>query len=756
MSTPTSSFAPFAPRGRAVRARTLGATLLAVSIASLAGAAARAMDYEDWPPDRRSDQVQLEFQVLQRVDGDRLRAHHDRLCAEAHMAGTPGDARLIETLADTFASMGLEVERHEIDAYLAFPGPASVEVLPALGMPIPLPLMEAPVEGDPHSTGDGAVPAFNAWSATGEAQGEVVYVNRGTKEDFERLRELGVDLRGKIAIARYGGNYRGFKARYAQEAGAAGLLIYTDPADSGWRRGVPYPEGGWANPTSIQRGSILELPYPGDPLTPFVEASADAPRLDPDTVALPRIPVQPIGWSAASEILRRMEGPALPREIRGAWQGGLPFAYRLEGGPALEVRVRVEQDRRIERTANVIARIPGTERPEEMVVLGCHHDAWGVGAGDPMAGLITIVEAARVLAQLAREGYAPKRTIVFAAWAAEEHGLIGSVEWVEAMRDELDAHAVAYLNLDMAAMGPNVRLSATPTLQRILEEATRMVPQAGVDMSEGVTVADRLTAGATRPTPFGFLGGGSDHVGFLCHVGVPCAAIGAGGSDGVSYHSAYDTPAWYRQVVGDDYGAAGMVTRLAAVAASRLANAPLVQLDPTRFPSAVAGHLDAIEERAGAIDERLEPERRNAVATGAPMPESVVDATAVAVAPLRERLAALAPRLARSVDRVRRLSARALLTPEDYDRANDRLMSAERAWIDPDGLPGRPWYRNLHAASDPFSGYAAWPLPALRFAVEAGDPAAIEHEAARLLAATSRLEAVAEGLEALADEVEAR
>ena len=628
-------------------------------------------------------------------DPDRLRVWHDLLASEPHIAGTEGDARVIRTLAKSFETMGYEVDIHEFWPYLSYPLSAEVEVLhpeiePGAGM---LPLQEVPLQQDSFSQDEGLTIGFNAYSGSGEAVGEVVYANFGRKEDFEKLAEMGIDCTGKVVLARYGGNYRGYKAKFAEAAGAAGLLIYLDPGDSGFVKGDVYPDGGWQTDACIQRGSIVTLPYKGDPLTPFVEATEHAERLDPDEVALPRIPVQPIGWGAARQIIVRMEGPESPE----AWRGGLPMSYPLTGGADLRVRINVQQERKIVKTANVIARMEGATYPDQWVIVGCHHDAWGFGACDAMSGMISLMESARSVAELAESGWRPERTVIFAAWGAEEFGIIGSSEWVEANADELREKAVAYINLDMASMGPNFGASASPSLRRLIENAARDVPQARApEMSVYDDWVRRAARGddPTRPG-IGDLGGGSDHVGFVCHLGVPGMAFSGGGSAGSAYHTAYDNLAWYRQVVGEDYEPALMIARMTNGVVGRLAGEAGIVVDSAAQPRFVAEQLRGwrgngfVESTIGAaaLDEviRLADE-----ATVAGLLADALDGTATGDLPTRPNRAI----------------------------ASNRFRNR-------DGLPGRPWFQNMLVASDPNSGYGAYPLPAVREAVEQEDAAAL-------------------------------
>ncbi|MFZ9882728.1 MAG: M28 family peptidase, partial [Phycisphaerales bacterium] len=340
---------------------------------------------------------------------------------------------------------------------------------------LPLAVTEPNLAIDPATAHPDLDIAWNAWSGSGTAEAGVVYVNYGRKQDFERLAELGIDPRGKIALARYGGNFRGYKAKFAEAAGCVGLVIFTDPADSGATRGKTWPDGGgWANPDCVQRGSLVTLPYIGDPLTPFVEASRDAARLDLAQVALPKIPVQPIGYGAAQQIVSRMKGRAAPDD----WKGGLPCAYALEDAD-LRLRMEVEQVREVTRTANVIARLRGATRPDEEVIVGSHHDAWCFGAADPLAGTICTMESARNFAALARAGERSDRTLVFCAWGAEEYGIFGSVEYVERDTAALATRAVAYINLDMSAMGLKPGAGVSPTLRAAAARALAAAPGGG-------------------------------------------------------------------------------------------------------------------------------------------------------------------------------------------------------------------------------------------------------------------------------------
>lgn len=701
------------------------AALLAITVCLTAAAAGSDLpaSLAAFHPDRRDAQVAYETALNAVPRSERLRTHHEMLCQEPHVAGSEGDLRTIERLAAYFADLGLEVETQWLRVYLPRPISAELSIVRApavsafvgsLGAiepdnPLLLGTTEPPLDEDRY-TQDSRLPiAFNAFSGSGDVTARIIYANYGTKADFDTLRATGVDVRGAIVLARYGGNYRGFKARYAQEAGAVGLIMYSDPGDSGYARGPTYPEGGWAGPHQVQRGSIVTLDRPGDLLTPGVAAVEDLPddqRLDPDTLDLPRIPVQPIGWDAAARILERMTGRPVA-ETPGCehWQGALPLTYRVDGGDGLLVRLAVEQERGLMRTANIVATLRGGTHPEQKVIVGCHHDAWGFGAGDPMAGLMLVLESARSFAELASRGERPERSILFCAWGAEEFGIIGSTEWVEANLDDLAQNGVAYLNLDMATMGDNFWASASPSLKSLIIDASKAVPHCRQPSGATTSVFDDWLARTGRGEPtsleptMGTLGGGSDHVAFYCHAGIPSMAIGSGGARGSSYHSNYDTLAWYHAVVGEDYRSAVMNTRITNVLLARLARADIVPLDIARYATDFEPQLRAVADRLEAAG--FESEAR--------------------------LLAANAKALTASKDALN-TALRAASTPEQFEPlmgADATLRLMERQLIAEDGLPGRPFFRSVWAAPDPTSGYSAWLLPGIVEALEARDAKAI-------------------------------
>ncbi|MBX3354277.1 MAG: M28 family peptidase [Phycisphaeraceae bacterium] len=683
------------------------------------------------PPDAASDRARGQGERERRhamISPESLRAFHELFGSEPHVAGTPGDARQIERLRVAFEEMGLAARVEPFWALLPQPIDAKLEIVatapddqrPTSGPSAPgapdvdaprarrgvvaLPLQEANLLDDPATAHPDLTWGWNAYSGSGEVTSGVVFAHLGREEDFARLRELGIDPAGKIALIRYGGLFRGLKVRNAEKAGAAAVLLYSDPADASRSRGAALPEDGWGDDLCIQRGSVLSLHQPGDPLTPFGPATRDAQRQSLDEVDLPRIPVQPIGAAAATEIIARMRGAEIA--IGDPWQGGIPAPYRFEGGDELRLRLRVEQDREIRESANVIGVLPGSRWPEQVVIVGCHHDAWGFGAADPLAGTIVQMETARILAERARQGERPLRTVLFAAWGAEEFGIIGSVEWVEAHREAIAQYGVAYLNLDMAAMGLNLAASASPALLAVVSDAT-----------EVKRVGDP--------------GGGSDHVGFIHHLAVPVIGLSAHGAPADMYHSNYDTVEWYRRAVGDDYASAALVTRATLDLVERLAYQPLLPMRAGQIGHRVSAWASALLERVGDDPQRA--------ALGAILHRG-------------EALVTLAAPSDRWLDAQRALGDAHGLDPQLTDEVNTLLMALERAWFDPAGLPGRPWTRNLALATDRSSGYRSEPLPLMAEAIRTGDSQALADAVERTADALDRIAVILQELDGVIED----
>lgn len=664
-------------------------------------------------PAESEAQKKLEDLFVGLPEPEAFKAHLRELTREPHLAGTPANRRVADYIQKAMEKAGFVVERPPYDVYMpTAPGEISLEIVTPFRMP--LNNKEFILEGDPFSAQAGTYPGWNSYSGSGDVTAEVVYANYGTKEDFEQLVKLGVSVKGKIVIARYGGNFRGYKARYAEAAGAAGLIIYTDPEDSGYMKGLPYPEGKMFSESTIQRGSLLTLDYTGDPLTPFEPAlpadGADlVKRLKPEEVkGLHTIPVTPIGYGAAKEILGRMSGQPVPEP----WQGGLPFTYRLEGGAKLTVRLKVTQAIDLTRVENVIGTLEGSEFPDEWIILGSHYDAWEFGATDPNSGTAMLLSLADALGQLVKQGYRPRRTIKIAHWDAEEHGILGSTEWVEQFRDELHQKAIAYFNADGACSGLVFGASAAPSLKSLVIEATKAAPYALSDQMVYDHWIDRSPNKLDGPG-IGSLGGGSDHLGFYAHLGIPSLSAGMGGP--TMYHSLYDNFHWYATVGEPDFVSGPTVAKVMGIMALRMANAQVIPFDLTRYGIDLKTHLSAAEKKIKAYAPEYSAQGMVAAA------ESILKNARTFHGLLAGKLSGKG------------------LTKAQAAAINGGLIQAERAFLDEKGMAYGAWYRSLYASSDPYSGYASWMLPGLQYEASLRSTAQLQDLEMRHLAAFKRL-----------------
>ncbi len=635
---------------------------------------------------RVREQLAIERTYVDSIPKGSFEKHLLALTKEPHVAGTEANERVAEYIKRTMSDAGLEVQTYPYDIYMPRAETATNSVEIVRPKREPLNQQEDIFDLDAFTEHPANGPGWNAYSASGDVTGEVVYANYGRREDYQRLAKLKVDLTGKIVLARYGGNFRGYKAKYAEEAGAAGLLIFSDPADGGYTQGLVYPEGKNLNDSTVQRGSILTLDWTGDPLTPFEPAwpqdhpSETVVRKDPSTVGLPKIPVTPLPHASAKRILEQMTGAAAPRD----WQGGLPLPYRLIGGDHLQVRVRVHQDRELTRVANVVGSVRGSRYPEEWIILGSHFDAWGFGALDPNGGTAMLLSLAEALGELVRKGQRPLRSILIAHWDAEEFGILGSAEWVEQMRSELDAKAVAYINADGAVTGSTFSVSAAPALKGLLRETAKAV----LHPAGGTIHSNWVGAEGNSAEPFSDLGGGSDHVGFASHIGIPSAMIGFSGSAPV-YHSVYDTFTWFARFADPTWQLGPALTELDGLVALRLANADLLPFDFESFAEDSSRHLAVTERLAGTSFRHA-----------------------------RIQLRALLNASARLAKVRRRALESSTAAGRSFAAANTELIRVERLFVVEEGLPFGAWYRSLFASPDPTSGYAPWMYPGLRWAAE--------------------------------------
>jgi len=700
-------------------------------------------------------------------DPDSLREHMRVLSARPHHLGSARDSANAVWIRDRFRAWGLDADIEVF--HVLFPTPRERVVELVAPTRFSARLREPPVPGDPSTAQQSEqLPTYNAYSPDADVTAPLVYVNYGLPEDYDRLERLGVSVKGAIVVARYGRSWRGIKPKLAAEHGAVGCLMYSDPADDGYHAGETYPAGPFRPPEGVQRGSVLDMPlFAGDPLTPGVAATEGAKRLDrAHAPTLPRIPVQPLSYADARPLLAAIGGRTAPQ----GWAGALPITYHVGPGPA-RVHLKLRFDWRLVPAYDVIARIPGSEYPDQWVVRGNHHDAWVNGAADPVSGVSALLEEARGYGVLLEQGWRPKRTIVLATWDGEEPMLLGSTEWAEAHARELAAGAVAYINTDGNGRG---RLDAdgSPALGRALSEVAREVsdPETGMSVWKRAHAgrigtakpADRREARQRADLEVDPMGSGSDYTAFYHHLGVPSLDLGFGGEDdGGVYHSIYDSFRWYT-TFGDTafvYGRA--LAQTAGVLVMRLADADVLPYEFTALSARVAADLKEVQDLLRTTRDSLIERNRE-------LAESVFvalnDPRHPTVPPPREEpppFLNLAPlengsaRLAAAASRFEAAYATGMgddgLDRERAARLNARLLEIEHALAPAAGLPRRPWYRQLLAAPGWYTGYAPKSLPGVREAIEARRWSEAEAQAAvvgrALLEQAELLEQAARGLD---------
>jgi N-acetylated-alpha-linked acidic dipeptidase len=671
-------------------------------------------------------QYALESEFDARLNRDNMRAAMKRLSAHPHHLGSAAGRENAEWIAAQFRSWGYETELETF--HVLFPTPRKRVVELIAPERYTLKLAEPAIVSDATSGQSAAqLPTYNAYSVDGNVTGELVYVNYGIPKDYEALAERGIDVKGKIVIARYGGSWRGIKPKVAAENGAIGCLIYSDPRDDGYFQGDVYPGGSWRNEHGAQRGSVADMPvYAGDPLTPGVAATKDAKRLArSEATTLTKIPVLPISYADAQPLLRALAGPVAPE----SWRGALPMTYHLGPGPA-KVHMELAFDWNIVPAHNVIARLRGSEKPDQWVMRGNHHDAWVNGADDPISGLVSMMDEARAIGELAKSGARPKRSIVYAAWDGEEQGLLGSTEWVEAHRDALQSNLIAYINSDSNGRG-FLSAGGSHTLERFVTQVARDVvdPQRSVSVLERRRARDIVTAETNtlrkeirerellRLSP---LGSGSDFTPFFQHAGIASLNIGYGGEDGGgSYHSVYDSFDHYTRF-GDpkfDYGVAQAQTNGRLVL--RIANADVLPFEFTTFADTIGRYLDEVKKLAD--DARADVEENNRQARDKTA-ELAADPTATFVAAKTEEtvpylnFAPLQNAVAKVQSAARDYSrVKPAKSSEELDRA---LLQIEQRLTTKEGLPARPWYRHAVYAPGLYTGYGVKTFPAVREAIE--------------------------------------
>jgi N-acetylated-alpha-linked acidic dipeptidase len=635
------------------------------------------------------------------------------LTAAPHMAGTPEDHKTAEYVAEKFRAAGLETEIVPYRVLMNQPKMVRFEAFDTAGRLLISGPNREHVQGDPTQDDPRVVMPFNGSSGSGDLTGEVVYANYGRLEDFDQLAAQHVDLHGKIVIVRYGANFRGVKVYLAEQRGAAGVLIYSDPQDDGYYKGDAYPIVPWRPESGVQRGSVQYLfKYPGDPETPGIASTPDLPdssRVSPDGNQ-PHIVSIPISYHDASPILQALKGPGVPQ----GWQGALPFRYHLGPG-GVQVHLASQQDYQRRIIWDVVGTVKGSEYPDEWVINGNHRDAWVYGAVDPNSGTAAMLEAVRGIGTLLRDGWRPKRTILFCSWDAEEEGLIGSTEWVEQHALTID-HTVAYFNTDVGVAGPDFSAAAVPSLKQFVRDITKSVPS---PVKGTVYEEWRLNRSHDENNPSNAppqpgddvrvndLGSGSDFTPFLQHAGVPSTDVGSSGPYGV-YHSAFDDFAWFVMNADPKFVYLQEMARVFGLESLRMADADVLPYDYVAYAREITTYIEAAKRKA------------EDVGMG---PISFAQAQAAAA---RFSTAAIKAHQSQSAP------------SGNLARLNQSLRGVETALLSPDGLPNRPWYKHTIYAPGEYTGYSAVVIPGVNEAIDAKNAARVGQQLTVLTQALDR------------------
>jgi N-acetylated-alpha-linked acidic dipeptidase len=671
-------------------------------------------------------------------DPANLRAYMQRLSAHPHNVGSPYDKDNAEWILSKFKEFGLDAHIESFNVLFPTPKERLVELV-AGGPHFVAKLQEPAVPEDPTSNQQSEqLPTYNAYSADGDVTGPLVYVNYGIPDDYLTLERNGVSVKGAIVIARYGHSWRGIKPKVAAEHGAIGCIIYSDPRDDGYSPGVTYPAGAYRPKEGVQRGSVQDsTEFMGDPLTPGIGATADAKRLAiKDAPTITKIPVLPISYADAEPLLASIEGPVVPAK----WRGGLPLTYRLGPGPG-KVHLKVFSNWDIKPLYDVIAKIPGSQYPDEWVLRGNHHDAWVNGAEDPISGQMVLMEEGRSLGALVKSGWKPKRTIIYCAWDGEEPGLLGSTEWAETHADELRKKAVAYINSDSNGRG-FFDAEGSHTLERLVNDVTRDVQDPETQLSvwkrwqlhnldEATSTEDRQELRQRRDLRIGISGGGSDHASFQNFLGIAVLDMSFGGEDGGGiYHSIYDDFYWYTHFADTDFTYGRALAQVAGSTVMRLADADLLPYDFSDFADTVQTYVhglqtfssklrDDIRERNLEIDEGVFTASADPRKPYFPPKKEDVPPY-LNFAPLQNSADALSRSAAdyqKALDAAGANGGSALASASIAE-INAMLIQSERKLTSPEGLPGRFWYKHQIYAPGVYTGYEAKAIPAVREAIE--------------------------------------
>jgi len=690
---------------------------------------------------RTQREWETKFQAV--PDPANLRSYMQRLSARPHHVGSPYDKDNAEWIAAKAREWGLDAQIETFDVLFPTPRERSLEMIDPTRYTAKI--AEPPVAVDPTSAQQAEqLPVYNAYSIDGDVTGPLVYVNHGIPTDYEELDRLGISVKGAIVIARYGGSWRGIKPKVAAEHGAIGCLIYSDPRDDGYAAGDTFPNGPFRPADGAQRGSVMDMPvYPGDPLTPGVGATKDAKRLPiAEAKTLTKIPVMPISYGDAQPLLSTLRGPVVPVP----WRGALPITYHAGPGPT-RVHLKLKFNWDIKTLYDVIVRIPGAVYPDEWIIRGNHHDAWVNGADDPLSGQAALLEEMRGLATLLRQGWKPKRTIIYCAWDGEEPGLLGSTEWAETHGEELAQHGAVYINSDSNGRGI-LQVEGSHTLEQFLNGVAKDIQDPETKLSvwkrlqawrlvnppDNAPPAERQEPRTRPDLRIGALGSGSDYTAFLDHFGVASMNVGFGGEDqGGVYHSVYDDFYWYTHFADSEFVYGRALAQLAGTAVLRLADAELLPLDFSNFTETIRRYIDEVEKLARDARERT-IERNRMIDEGvyaaandprhprlAPPKEPVPPF--LNFAPLENGFVAL--------DRTAKMYDQALARATENGGAglaraalrdvNAKLIAVERALTLKDGLPHRDWFRHQIYAPGFYTGYGVKTLPAVRESIEQKD-----------------------------------
>jgi N-acetylated-alpha-linked acidic dipeptidase len=694
-----------------------------------------------------------------------IRESMRRLSARPHHVGSPYDKDNAEWILARFKEWGFDAKIETFDVLFPTPKERVVELIEPTQFRAKL--QEPVLTADPTSNQTSEqLPTYNAYSIDGDVKAPLVYVNHGNREDYEELDRLGVSVKGAIVIARYGAGWRGIKPKVAGEHGAVGCIIYSDPRNDGFFNGDDYPQGGWRPRDGVQRGSVMDTDYPGDPLTPEIGAVPGAKRLAiKDAKTITKIPVLPISYADAQPLLAALRGEIAPE----AWRGGLPITYHIGPGPA-RVHLKVTSDWSTKPIYDVIATLKGTS-PDQWVIRGNHHDAWVNGADDPLSGQSAMLEEARLLGELHQQGWTPKRSIIYCAWDGEEPGLLGSVEWVETHADELRKHAVTYVNSDGNERG-YLNAGGTQDLQTVVSAVAHDVkdPEKNISVFERahlhsiVEAKDTEERGKNRKRSdleLGALGDGSDFTAFQDFAGISALDLGFGGEDeGDQYHSIYDDFYWYTHFADTDFSYGRALAQTAGSTVLRIADADLLPFDYAPQTETIAKYESELEkllkDKQDEITERnQELQEGTFTATADPHKKSVPPPTETVppfmnFAPMKNALELLKKSADRYTTALGKFQASG--SQSSLDTVNADLLGVSRLFLNEKGLPERPWFKNQIYAPGAYTGYGAKPIAAVR---EYMDQKKWKEADAQIPMVAQVIENIAGGINKAADDLEA-